>query len=73
MALELTNVRKVTTMKQKELYKLIAATDVQTFNQLMNEALEDGYDIEGQLVVTPHRDSTGYGMQYSQGMLRNEA
>lgn len=55
-------------MLEQDIYKLVAATDVHTFDRLMNEALQDGYDIEGQLVVTP----IDGGMQYSQAMLKIE-
>lgn len=54
-------------MNDKPIIKTIAATDINSFNELINEAFLEGYRFAaGQhMQVTPHRDATGYGMQYT--------
>lgn len=51
-------------------YKLIAATDVTSFDQLMTDALNNGWKMHGKLIVTPHHDASGHGMQYTQAIVR---
>lgn len=51
-------------------YKLIAATDLASFDEAMNTALRDGWKPHGQVVVTPSKDFTGYGMQYTQAVIK---
>lgn len=53
-------------------YKLIAATDVSTFQTLMAEAIREGWQLHGNLIVTPHQDANGYGMQYSQAAIKSQ-
>lgn len=55
-------------------FKLVAATNVNAFNEAVNDHLTKGYRfVSGQpMVVTPHEDISGHGFQYSVAMLLEE-
>lgn len=57
--------------KQQIKYKTVAATDINSFDDAVNLAIADGYDmLAGTLNVTPHQDKDGYGMQYTIAMVK---
>lgn len=55
-------------------FELVAATDINTFNELVNAKLAENYKfITGQLVtITPHEQLQGSGYQYSVALLLEE-
>lgn len=55
-------------------FELVAATDINAFDKIVNEKLAAGYKfLTGQpMFITEHEDITGPGYQYSMPMLLEE-
>lgn len=52
-------------------YDIVAHTSINDFRELVQSRLNDGWDIEGNVVVTYEMTSNGgYGMQYTQAFTR---
>lgn len=57
----------------KFLFKMVAATDITTFENLVNDYLDQGYRFMGTPVtVTEHESINGMGYQYTVPMLKEE-
>lgn len=54
-------------------YKTIAATDINTFDEAVNKAFQEGWQRAGILIVTPDMPPPGskdFGMQYTLPVIR---
>lgn len=55
-------------------FKLVAATDINSFNELVTGYLAAGWKFVANMpvAINEHEDITGHGYQYSVGMLLEE-
>lgn len=58
--------------KQTHIVKILAYTNITEFTEQMNIWINSGYSRYGNLQVTPHHDYHGYGMQYTQMLIKSE-
>lgn len=58
----------------KVTFKLVAATNINAFNELVTQHFADGWKFVANMpvTVTPHEDISGNGFQYSLAMLLEE-